>query len=162
MHTKCPYCSGKIYHFGGRRRRCSQCGRTWSVRPQKRGRKPLRTGPNLPRLILLERHNARQLVPRYDCSAATLRYRAREHMRVIAERPGQLLIPEGDLVLLVDGLWSTFQDHYWVLYNMAVKPVTENVATCSIPFSVADARMHEAGMRRSARFPGRSKNASEP
>lgn len=128
MHTKCPLCAGKIYRFGGRRRRCSQCGHTWSIRPKKRGRKPLRTGSKLPELILLDRHNARQLVPRYRCSAATLRYRARERMSVITERPGQLRIPEGDLVLMVDGLWCTFQGRYWVLYDMAVKPVTEDVA----------------------------------
>lgn len=49
-------------------------------------------------------------------------------MRGIAERPSQLVIPEGNLVLMVDGLWCTFRDHYWVLYNMAVKPVAEDVA----------------------------------
>jgi transposase-like protein len=49
-------------------------------------------------------------------------------MYVIAERPGQALIPGGDLALVVDGLWCTFQGRYWVLYNMAVKPVVEDVA----------------------------------
>lgn len=128
LHAKCTVCSGSVSRFGGRRRLCSQCGRTWSVRPRKRGRRPLRTGSNLPELILLDRHCARQLVPRYNCSAAVLRYRTRKRMDVIAKRPGQLLIPEGNLVLMVDGLWCTFRGRYWVLYNMAVKPVTENVA----------------------------------
>ncbi len=35
----------KIYHFGSRRRQCSQCKRTWRIRKKRRGRKPQRARP---------------------------------------------------------------------------------------------------------------------
>jgi len=128
VHAKCPLCGGEVYRFGNRRRRCSQCGHTYSIRPKKRGRKCARTGRKLPQLILLEKHSARQLTARYGSSSATLRYHVRKQMTAIVQRPVSLTLPDGDLVLLVDGLWSTFQDKYWVLYNMAIKPVNENLA----------------------------------
>src|SRR5512136_667199 len=128
VHAKCPFCAGEVYRFGGRRRRCSQCGHTWSIRPRKRGRRPARIGHSLPRLILLEQYRARQLTSRYDCLPPVLRYHARKHMAAILRQPNPLSLPADDLVLLVDGLWSTFGDQYWVLYDMAIKPTTENVA----------------------------------
>lgn len=45
-----------------------------------------------------------------------------------------MTIPETDLVLLIDGLWSRFQGTPWVLYDMAVKPVATNVAHFLDPF----------------------------
>lgn len=37
-------------------------------------------------------------------------------------------IPDGDLALLADGLWFVFRHKFWVLYNMAVKPASEDSA----------------------------------
>jgi hypothetical protein len=128
LHAKCTVCGGSVYRFGGRRRRCSRCGRTWSIRRKKRGRKVARTGIKLPELILLEHHTARQLTSRYRCSVSRVRYRARGRIETLIESPDQVQIPSGDLVLLVDGLWFTFQGQRWVLYDMAIKPVSENVA----------------------------------
>jgi hypothetical protein len=82
----------------------------------------------LPKLVLLERYFAQQLIRCYQISPAALRYRAREDMRAIIRQPPRFMLPTGELVLLVDGLWSTFQGKYWILYNMALKPVTENTA----------------------------------
>jgi hypothetical protein len=97
------------------------------VRPKRRGRKHYRSSYVLPTLILLRRHTIPQLTSRYHASPAALRYRAREAMRAVTRQAHQLSLPDGDLVLLVDGLWSTFQGEYWVLYDMAVKSVAENM-----------------------------------
>jgi len=37
-------------------------------------------------------------------------------------------MPGGGLILLIDGLWSVLRGKCWVLYNMALKPVSSNTA----------------------------------
>ncbi len=40
MKSEC--CNAKIIRFGGRRRQCVACDKTWSIRPARRGPKPRR------------------------------------------------------------------------------------------------------------------------
>lgn len=44
---KSTCCSAHIRRFGGKRRQCTQCKRTWSIRPTKRGIKKKRINPLL-------------------------------------------------------------------------------------------------------------------
>lgn len=57
------------------------------------------------------------------------RYRFRQALRRFVARPSPQAIPNGPLVLLVDGLWFEFDGVPWVLYLMALKPCNGNVAT---------------------------------
>jgi hypothetical protein len=43
-------------------------------------------------------------------------------------------MPDGDLVLLIDGIWSTLRGQRWVLYNQALKPVSANRAWFLDPY----------------------------
>lgn len=52
--------------------------------------------------------------------------RALEHL--VRKQAVPLLAESEDLVLLTDGMWSTFRGKYWVLYDMAVKPIGCDVA----------------------------------
>jgi hypothetical protein len=88
----------------------------------------------LPRRILLERQLVRNITRRGHGSPSSLRRWNRKAMQRIVQQPNQATIPDSDLVLLVDGLWSTFQGEYWVLYDMAVKPIETNVAYFLDPF----------------------------
>lgn len=42
--------------------------------------------------------------------------------------PPNLAIPDGDLVLLIDGIWSILRGQRWVLYNQTLKPASCNRA----------------------------------
>lgn len=127
-HAKCPKCGAGGVHFGGRRRRCRNCRTTWSIRQQRRGRRPRRTTSDLPRRVLVAGRTARVLAADFGCSIAAANKRLRYSLEQLAQQPLAGGIPDGDLVLLADGLWFSFQCRPWVLYDMAVKPVTENIA----------------------------------
>lgn len=47
--------------------------------------------------------------------------------------PPVLALPAGGLALLIDGLWSVLRGRCWVLYTMAVKPVSSNSAWFLVP-----------------------------
>ena len=134
LHAKCTRCGGRVHRFGGRRRRCTRCGRTWSIRPKRRGRKPRRPQLSLVKAIIRDKYPARQLHRRHHCSYATLRRRISAATRRFVQLPGDYGLPPGDLVLVVDALWSILGGQLWVLYNLALKPVAANVAWFLDPY----------------------------
>ncbi len=128
LHARSSCCGAKVQRFGGRRRRCSNCGRTWSIRPKRRGRKPRRIARDLPRQVLLDKQTTRQLSRTHHCSLTTIRRRLRNALSQLVQQPHFPVLPEGELVLIVDGLWFSFKRQYWVLYDMALKPLGANTA----------------------------------
>lgn len=128
LHAKCVYCGGSVYRIGGRRRRCVLCGRTWSVRRKKRGRKRHRFAMALIESAIVDHCSARVLSRRYHRSPTTMRHRVACAIRQLAQQPGAAKLPAGDLVLEIDGFWSVFSGQLWVLYNMAAKPLDTNRA----------------------------------
>lgn len=65
------------------------------------------------------RHFAKQL-PRIK--QITVRYHFRRLMRDFVSQPRRVQLPEGPLILLLDGLWFRFDYKPWVLYQIALKP----------------------------------------
>lgn len=122
-HPKSPCCGAIVQRFGGRRRRCSQCHRTWRIRRRKPGRKRRRVAPQLvTRTLAEQRPLVRQARPA-GVSLPALRKRFRAALTwwlAHSTAPG---VPPGPLVLLVDGVWFRFGRQVWTLYVMALKPV---------------------------------------
>jgi hypothetical protein len=127
-HAKSCCCRAKIYHFGSRRRQCSQCKRTWRIRKKQRGRKPRRTRPGVVQTVLLDGRTLKTLAPRYGLTHQGLSRRFRRALRQFVSRSRALRLPRGPLVLLLDGLYFRFRGKDWVLYVMAVKPCHQNRA----------------------------------
>ena len=127
-HAKSPCCRAKIYHFGSRRRQCSHCKTTWTIRKKRRGRKPRRARPRLLEAVLLEGRTLKSLAPRYDLTRQSLSWRFRRTLRQFVSRSRALPLPRGPLVLVLDGLYFRFRGKDWVLYQMAVKPCHQNRA----------------------------------
>lgn len=78
--------------------------------------------------MLLEKTPIKLLARRGQRSAATIRRRLGQALEKLTSEPAVPAIPAGDLVLLIDGLWSKLRGERWVLYNMALKPLTANTA----------------------------------
>jgi hypothetical protein len=127
-HAKSPCCQAKIYHFGSRRRQCSQCKRTWRIRKKRRGGKPRRTRPGVLKAVLLDGRTLKTLAPRYGLTHQALTRRFRRGLRYFVSRSRVLRLPRGPLVLVLDGLYFRFRAKDWVLYVMAVKPCHQNRA----------------------------------
>ena len=99
LHARSTCCGARIHRFGGRRRRCCSCGRTWSVRRRKRGPAAARTATRLAKLVLLEKAPVRLLARRYLRSPAGVRRRLRQTCGRMAAEPLEPTLPDGDLVL---------------------------------------------------------------
>lgn len=148
LHAKCACQSPVVWQHGGRRRRCGACGKTWSVRPRRRGRKPGRVSDRLSCQLLVDDESPKHLARSRGCSVESMRRRGRSGCRRavagcgLAEPAGR-----GPLVLLADGLWFRFRNRCWVLYNMAVKPVGESAA-CFLEPVMFEGRETAANWRR--------------
>src|SRR5512147_890279 len=127
-HAKSLCCRAKIYRFGFRRRQCSRCKRTWSIRTKKRGRKRWRSSPGFLGAVLLQGRTLKSLAPRAGLTRQAVEHRYRQALRRFVSRPCVVNLPAGPLVLLLDGLYFRFQGKDWVLYLMAVKPCHHNRA----------------------------------
>jgi hypothetical protein len=136
-HAKSPCCKAKIYHFGSRRRQCSQCKRTWRIRKKRRGRKARRRCRGALQAVLLNARTLKTLAPRYGLTRQGLSWRFRRGLRQFVSRSRVLRLPRGPLVLLLDGLYFRFRGKDWVLYLMAVKPCHQNRAVFLDPILLA-------------------------
>ena len=118
-------CQAPIQRFGGRRRRCRACGRTWRLYPHRRGRKRVR-----PTATVIVRTIEDQLPLRIQRgpSEAARRKRFQRALRWWLSRTRPPAIPPGPLVLLLDGVWCRFGPHDWTLYLIAFKPLSESRA----------------------------------
>src|SRR5258708_3488685 len=126
-HANSRCCRAKIYHFGSRRRQCSQCKRTWRIRKKQRGRKPRRARPGTLKAVLLDGRTLKTLAPRYGLTHQGLSRRFRGTLRQFTSRSRDLRLPKGPLVLVLDGLYFRFRGKDWVDL-MAVKPCHQNRA----------------------------------
>jgi len=122
QHAKSLCCRGSINRFGRRRRQCSICKRTWSIRKKKQGRKRKRIALALLNRILLERYTIAQEQKRLCISKSGIALRYTKAMRTVATTAPPLF-PSGPYALIGDGLYFKFKRKEWVMYLMAVKPI---------------------------------------
>ncbi len=119
---KSQCCGVVVWRIGERRRRCSSCRRTWRVWPKKRGRARLRSGDRLIQKVFFERRSLTELAKQKGLSRQALSYR---FLRALQSRLRRSKCHQpdgdGDLVLVVDGLWFRFKKRPWVMYLMAFK-----------------------------------------
>jgi len=128
-HANSPCCGVRVRRFGPRRRQCTRCHRTWTIRPKKRGRPIHRTSTSVLHRVLVQGFTLRQLwSPGRALGLPAYRYRFRQALRRLVTRPSPQGIPRGPLVLLADGLWFQFEERPWVLYLTALKPCGGNYA----------------------------------
>ena len=130
QHAKSPCCGDWIRRFGQRRRQCRRCKKTWSIRPKKRGR-PSKPAPDSALSdVFLKRYSLQHLaIRRPGLKLPAFRKRFRQTLHRFVSRPSRTTLPEGPLVLLMDGLWFRFGGKPWVLYLIALKSCREQTAT---------------------------------
>ena len=137
MHEKCPHPRTAVQRFGGRRRRCRRCGKTWSVHPRRRGPKPSRSSASLLKQLLLTGVPTRQLCRDFRCTPWALQKRCQSAIRQLAAQPHVPAIPDSPLVLIADALRMKHQRQEWALYNMAIKPAALDTAFLLDPVLLA-------------------------
>lgn len=133
LHTKSPCCRGKIYNHGNRRRQCVLCGKTWTIRPKRKGRKSYRINKQLLRRVLLEGRSLKQVFRKEYTALPNLYYRFRQSLEWLSRQPRRYHFCSNKLILVADGLWFQFNKEKWVLFLMALKPTDDNKATLLDP-----------------------------
>lgn len=128
-HAKSPCCGVVVSRFGGRRRRCKSCHKTFRIRQKKRGRKRLR----FPKERIIEVLCSLQPVTRaayrhLHLSDNAKQKRFQQQLQKFVNAPYCPVIHGGQLTLIIDGLWCNFQGQEWVLYVMAIKSYSDDVA----------------------------------
>lgn len=126
QHTKSLCCGAPVRHFGGRRRQCIHCKLTWSIRKKKRGRKHTRHMQGLLKRVLLAGHtleHERRNFGTLGTGSIAARF-AVKLRQFVAAPPAH--IPKGQYTLIVDGVYFKFNRREWVLYLMAVKPLSSH------------------------------------
>jgi len=129
MQVKSPCCSASVRRYGGRRRQCTHCLKTWRMRIKKRGRPTMRASIHMAQGLLETGATIKQ---RARSSGSTERSYQRRVQRSLAQMRTQDLYdqvpPNTDLTLLIDGIWTRSEKQRAVIYLAAVKPLNESVA----------------------------------
>lgn len=130
VHAKSPCCRGRIIHYGNRRRQCTRCSATWSIRPRKRGRKRNRIRVSLIDAVFLDRRTLASLARREHVSqpALTKRFRRSLDWYIRRAKPDPIFRARR-YVLVGDALWFQFNKERWTLYLRTLKPTTRDTAT---------------------------------
>lgn len=135
LHGKSPCCQAKIYKFGGKRKQCSLCKKTWSIRPKKRGRKAKRVNPDILDKVLGKGHRVSHIADRKgSVGEPALSYRFKKAM---AAKIRTNEYPIGWLILLADALWFELNGERWTLYLLAVRSTTGGKAHFLDPILVS-------------------------
>ncbi len=122
QRPKSPCCRQPVVRFGQRRRQCIHCKKTWSIRPKKRGRPSKPAPQSTLRDVLLNGYSPRHLaLRRPDIKLPAFRKRFRHALRRFTGGPNTTALPEGSLILLMDGVWFRFAGKPWVLYLIALR-----------------------------------------
>lgn len=130
VHAKSPCCRGTIIHYGNRRRQCTRCGTTWSIRPRKRGRKRRRFRGSLIDAVFLDRRTLTSLARRKQVSQPAMTKRFRRSLDwYLTSAKRDPVFRAHRYALLADALWFRFNQERWTLYLRALKPATRDTAT---------------------------------
>lgn len=132
-HAKSSCCRTKIYRFGKRRRQCSNCQKTWSIRKKKRGRKTIRVALNTHTLAFASQESLRHKAKRLNKGREKIRRRHAFKMNSLLKKLSPPVIPGGSLIAIIDGYQLFFNKQPWTLYLILLRPVNLPKATVTEP-----------------------------
>ena len=159
LHEKSTCCRAKIYKFGNKRRQCSECKKTWTVWPKKRGVKLSRPRRNLLKKVLVEKQSLFSAkLNRTALSEAARSLRLRQSMEHFVNNTSPNRLPSGELILLIDALWFRFKKERWAMYLRAVRSVNGDRATFLDPVLRPGRENHDEWSRIVDSIPSRAKN----
>lgn len=116
-HAKSPCCKARAVGHGPRRRECSVCGKTWTVRPKRRGRKRRRT-THASLLAYLRRERVPLSREKNSLSVSARSARLRKTRDAFLAHSSWHPIPEGPLILIADAIvrYTEGSWHTWFLF----------------------------------------------
>jgi len=133
LQEKSQCCAAKIIRFGGKRRQCSACRKTWRVHPAKRGRKAKRRQNHYLTKVFRSGFTVKQLACHSRLSVAAIYKRFNRGLTDSLNRRRVIRIKGKKLILLLDAIWQYFSGELWTLYRLSVKSIDSFQATLLDP-----------------------------
>lgn len=124
--TKTSCSHRQFKHIGGRRRKCLVCGKTWSIRAKKRGRKPLKHRVSGLAKTFVDKLTLVQQSRRSDTTSDALAKRHASTLSILVGRPWPHAIPEGLLILVMDAMWFETVEERQTVYLMGLRAVDDD------------------------------------
>ena len=134
-HEKSSCCRGQVRRFGGRRRQCVMCKKTWRVWKTRRGRKKLRVSVEIAHRFVMHR-----LLPVRSPQAGPMLSRNERAYRLGQSRTRCAslcpwpIVPEGNLIAVADALVKYVEGTWHTWYFVLVRALEETEATVLPPF----------------------------
>lgn len=132
MTQKSPCCQAPVRRFGGKRRQCSKCLKTWSIRPLRRGPKVRRINQANLAKVLSDGYMVKHLSRKGISKEATYK-RFQKDLHKVVSLPRTLSVKEGTLILISDAKWYSFKSRRWTIYIMGLKPCNKSYAEIMDP-----------------------------
>lgn len=136
LHAKSPCCQSKVVRFGGRRRQCFLCKKTWRVRTKKMGRKKKRVSEKF--LLSYLHHEIPSLCgwsKKSKQSADQLGYRLKKSRQRFLAKTAYPTLPEAKpLIILADAMVSYMENSWYTFYFILVKEVGRQIAFVTQPY----------------------------
>jgi transposase-like protein len=127
-----PCCGVKGRVHGARRLLCKNCGRTWTTRPQKRGRKNKRARDSLAISVMRSSSSLRGMAEQKNTNREKIRRRFHESLRIWLNRKIPETIPaKKPLIAIVDAMWFKLgrRQKRYTSFAVLLRPVDEEYAT---------------------------------
>jgi hypothetical protein len=122
LQEKSQCCGAKILRFGGKRRQCLVCKKTWSVHPAKQGRKTLRPQPSHLEKVFKYGFSIKQISVHSKLTTDALYKRFGASLSKTVKKKRIVRIHGSKLILIIDAQRRHFRGVPWSMYFMAIKP----------------------------------------
>lgn len=121
LHKKSQCCGAKIVRFGGKRRQCTACKKTWRVYLSKRGPKSSRKHCDYLKKVFNHGFKVKQLALHSQLSTDAIYKRFAKNLATVINQKRIIRIRGAKLILVIDAEWKYFKKQLWTLYLLAVK-----------------------------------------
>jgi len=138
QHLKSACCRAHIIKYGGKRRQCTKCRKTWIIRAKRRGPKKTRTKKDL-----VEQYfdkyisNIKILAKKRGWSESKAQREMRKSLRkYIEENIKSYLknLPQNEPLLAVaDAIWHRIEKEKYTIYLIFLRPIKSKNAHITLP-----------------------------
>ena len=133
LQEKSDCCHAGIIRFGGKRRQCVGCRKTWRVQPAKRGRKTRRSQHSYLRQVFGQGLAVKQLANHSRLSVDAIYKRFANNLDRLLRCKRRPRFKGRNLILIIDGEWQYFNHCLWTLYLLSIKSVGDKTVTVLDP-----------------------------
>lgn len=135
-HAKSPCCLAGVIRFGGKRRQCSKCGKTWRVRKCKTGRKCKRVSGSL--VLHYLHHEMPSLYAKARMQGVSddlLRNHLSKSLTTFTNQTEWPVLPrQKPLIVLADAMVQYLEHSWYTFYFIFIKKPQDNQAWIVQPY----------------------------